>query len=91
MTPPSITIRLKPGREKPVLHGHPWVFSGAVAEIEGDRSTGPVAEVVSADGAWLARGLVQPASALVVRICTREANEARRRQQLASGDSSDVG
>ena len=76
MTPPSITIRLKPGREKPVLHGHPWVFSGAVAEIEGDRSTGPVAEVVSADGAWLARGLVQPASALVVRICTREANEA---------------
>jgi len=75
MTEPSMTIRLKPGREKPVLHGHPWIFSGAVGAVEGDAS-GPVADIVSADGNWLARGLAQPGAALVARVLTRRQDEA---------------
>ena len=31
-------ITLKQGKEKPLLRGHPWVFSGAVAKIEEDIS-----------------------------------------------------
>ncbi|MDP9121115.1 MAG: hypothetical protein M3O15_07055, partial [Acidobacteriota bacterium] len=30
-------LYLLPGREKPVLEGHPWVFSGAVARQDGPR------------------------------------------------------
>lgn len=61
-------VVLKPGRDKPVLHGHPWVFSGAVFKWEG-QATG-VVDVVSADGVWLARGLGLPGASLAVRLYT---------------------
>lgn len=66
----SVTVRLKPGREKPVLHRHPWVFSGAVERMEGAVGVGAEADVVSHDGAWLARGLAHPEAALTVRLYT---------------------
>ncbi len=68
----SVTVRLKAGRERPVLHGHPWVFSGAVEEVKGEAAVGAIAEVVSRDGNWLARGLYHPDAALSVRLYTRE-------------------
>lgn len=71
-----VTVRLKRGREKPVLHGHPWIFSGAIESVEGGAAAGDVAEVVSASGEWLARGLIQPGSALTVRLYTRDEAEA---------------
>ena len=43
-------IILKKGKEKPILRGHPWVFSGAVARAEGDLSPGEIGEVYSGDG-----------------------------------------
>ncbi len=71
----GVTVRLKHGREKSVLHGHPWVFSGAVAAVEGD-ATGPVpAEVTAANGEWLARGLYHPRAALAVRLYSRREEE----------------
>ena len=30
------TIRLKPGKERSALRGHPWVFDSAVAKGGGD-------------------------------------------------------
>ena len=84
MTESSMTIRLKPGREKPILHGHPWIFSGAVGAVEGDVSAGPLADIVSADGNWLARGLAQPGAALVARVLTRRQDEAVDGAFLAS-------
>lgn len=29
-------VHLIPGKERPLLQGHPWVFSGAIAKIEVD-------------------------------------------------------
>ncbi len=60
---------MKPGREKPVRHGHPWVFSGAVARWENGGIEG-VTNVVDSQGAWMARGLGLPGASLAVRLYT---------------------
>jgi 23S rRNA (cytosine1962-C5)-methyltransferase len=64
-----IRIRLKPGREGSIRRRHPWLFSGAVASLEGDGSDGR-AEIVSAGGVSLARGAYSPDSQIVARLWT---------------------
>jgi 23S rRNA (cytosine1962-C5)-methyltransferase len=66
---PAITVRLKAGREAPVRDGHPWVFSGAVAAVEGPEEPG-VARVVGADGRGLGSGFYSPRSQIRVRMVT---------------------
>ena len=46
-------LRLKPGREKSVLRKHPWVFSGAIAEVTGAPENGATVCVVSANDEFL--------------------------------------
>jgi len=65
-------IILKRGKEKPLLRGHPWVFSGAVAKVEGEVSPGDVGEVYSMDGQFLGIGHVNPHSQIIVRLLTRK-------------------
>jgi 23S rRNA (cytosine1962-C5)-methyltransferase len=56
------SVVLKPGRERSLRSFHPWVFSGAVGEIRGNPEEGDVVEVLSAEGAFLARGHYSPGS-----------------------------
>ncbi|MBC7234929.1 MAG: class I SAM-dependent rRNA methyltransferase [Chloroflexi bacterium] len=63
-------IRLKRGREKPVLHRHPWIFTGAVRETQGEPQPGDVVDVLDQNGAFLARGYYNPHSQIVVRLLT---------------------
>lgn len=63
-------IFLKKDRERPVLRGHPWIFSGAVERSEGDISEVGVADVFDHKKNWLARGLYNPKIQLVVRLLT---------------------
>jgi 23S rRNA (cytosine1962-C5)-methyltransferase len=65
-------VILKRGREKPVLRGHPWVFSGAVAKIEGEVSPGEGGEVYSKRGQFLGLGHINPRSQIVVRLLTQK-------------------
>jgi 23S rRNA (cytosine1962-C5)-methyltransferase len=65
-------VILKRGKEKPLLRGHPWVFSGAVAKVEGEVSPGDVGEVYSMDGQFLGIGHVNPHSQIIVRFLTRK-------------------
>jgi len=65
-------IILKQGREKPLLRGHPWVFSGAVAKIEGDISPGDMGEVYSTDGEFLGTGYVNLHSQIIFRLLGKE-------------------
>ena len=65
-------IILKRGREKPVLRGHPWVFSGAVAKVEGEVSPGEVGEVYSKEGQFLGIGHINPRSQIIVRLLTQK-------------------
>jgi 23S rRNA (cytosine1962-C5)-methyltransferase len=65
-------ILLKRGREKPARRGHPWIFSGAVAKIEGEISPGELGEVYSSQGQFLGLGHVNPHSQIVVRVLTQK-------------------
>jgi len=58
-----IDVILKKGKEKAVLHCHPWVFSGAVERIEGKPQNGEIVRLKDAKGSFMAfitinRGLV---------------------------------
>jgi len=65
-------IILKKGKEKPMLRGHPWVFSGAVARAEGDLTPGEIGEVYSGDGNFLGMGQFNPHSQIILRMLTRK-------------------
>ena len=60
-------IILKPRREESLLRFHPWVFSGAIAQIVGHPAEGDLVSVYSADGKLLACGHYQIGS-IAVRI-----------------------
>ena len=64
------SIYLKSGRERPVLNGHPWIFSGAIDSIEGDPQAAGVADVFDNKKTWIARGLYNPKSQIRVRLLT---------------------
>lgn len=53
-----------------MLHGHPWIFSGAVELVEGSPEQTGVADIFDAKKNWLARGLYNPKSAIRVRVLT---------------------
>lgn len=59
---------LKEGREKPILKRHPWIFSGAVKDLEGDPSPGETILIADRHGKFLARGAFSPQSQIRVRI-----------------------
>jgi 23S rRNA (cytosine1962-C5)-methyltransferase len=54
MTLPKII--LKPGKDEPVRRFHPWIFSGAIARMEGSPADGDLAEVFGRDGRLLGVG-----------------------------------
>lgn len=61
-------VVLAPGRERSVLRRHPWVFSGAIARVEGNPAPGTGVEVRAADGTPLGWGAFSPASQIRVRL-----------------------
>lgn len=68
MVPPAETrIWLRPGRDKAVREGHPWIFSGAVARREGPEEA-PLARVFTAGGEPLGLGFHSPASQIRIRL-----------------------
>jgi len=69
------TVVLKRNRAKPVLQRHPWIFSGAIARVEGEPSGGDVVDVHDAGGNWLARGALNRRSQIAVRLLTWRQDE----------------
>ena len=59
---------LKPGREKSLKRRHPWIFSGAVARVEGDPASGDTVEVRSSAGEFLAVAAYSPHSQIRARV-----------------------
>lgn len=70
------TIVLKEGKEKPVLNHHPWIFSGAIAHMEGNPRDGDVVEVVDSQRRFLARGYLNQRSQITVRLLSWREDEA---------------
>jgi len=73
--PPEAVI-LKTGREKPVRQRHPWIFSGAIQRLPKEIADGEIVDVYAMNGTWLARGYLNRASQIQVRILTWDEDEA---------------
>ena len=61
-------IILRKGREKSLIRRHPWLFSGAIAEVDGNPQPGETVAVASADGSIYGHGAYSPRSQIRTRI-----------------------
>ncbi len=75
-------IYLKPGREKALLRRHPWVFSGALARLEGEPEMGETVCVKAADGTVLGVAAYSPQSSIRARMWSFGQDENVDMQQL---------
>ena len=69
--PPEPThgrVHLKQGRDKPLRNRHPWIFSGAIKQIEGDPPPGSLVTVVDVHGRELALAYFNPRSQIQGRV-----------------------
>src|ERR1700748_909938 len=71
---PMIEVVLKKGKEKAVLHKHPWVFSGAIEKVKGKPENGEIVKLLDAKGAFMAYGFYNDQSRVALRLL--EWNEA---------------
>ncbi|MBF0154740.1 MAG: class I SAM-dependent methyltransferase [Magnetococcales bacterium] len=61
-------VILKTGRDKSLRRRHPWVFSGAVAEVRGAPRPGETVAILSAKEEHLGWGAYSPTSGIPVRV-----------------------
>ena len=64
---------LKPGREKSLRRRHPWVFSGAIAQVQGKAESGETIEVCSSSGDFLGLAAYSPHSQIRARVWSWDA------------------
>ncbi|SHK13241.1 class I SAM-dependent rRNA methyltransferase [Rhodothermus profundi] len=93
-------VVLKPGKDKLLRRGYPWVFANQLHRIEGEPRSGDVVEITAADGTTYGLGFYHEHSQIAVRFLTPDPNAQidagffRRRleralalRQAAFGDS----
>jgi len=65
-----LIVQLKPKKEVPVIHGHPWIYSGAVDKVQGEPEQEHLCRVLNAKGQFVCQGTYNPVSQLAVRVLT---------------------
>ena len=70
-------LYLKPGKEESLKRFHPWVFSGAIAKVEGEPEEGEVVDVYTSKKEFIACGHFQIGS-IAVRVLTFKQEEINR-------------
>ena len=71
-----IKVILRKGREDSLRRVHPWVFSGAIAEIQGNPAEGDMVAVHASDGSLMAYGHYQIGS-IAVRVLSFDESALR--------------
>lgn len=71
MSPSPAKVLLRPGEDRRVRGGHPWVFSNEIASYEGAFEDGDVLDVADSRGAFLGRAYVNRHSLIAARLLTR--------------------
>ena len=71
-----IKVILRKGRDESLRRFHPWVFSGAIAEIQGAPAEGDMVSVHASDGTVLAYGHYQIGS-IAVRVLSFDESALR--------------
>jgi 23S rRNA (cytosine1962-C5)-methyltransferase len=93
----SGVVMLKKKGVKPVQRHHPWVFSGAIASVEGLVGDGDIVDVCDSGRNWMARGYINRRSQIAVRILTWNRGESinpgfwRRRVEQAVSSRNRLG
>ena len=70
-------VYLKAGKEESLKRFHPWVFSGAIAKVEGEPEEGEVVDVYTSKKEFIACGHFQIGS-IAVRVLTFRQEEINR-------------
>lgn len=65
-------IMLKKGREAALTHGHPWVFSGAIAAVYGKPAAGDIVRAKNSAGMPQALGFYNPRTDIAFRFLTSD-------------------
>jgi len=69
-----VSIILKRGKEKAVLQRHPWVFSGALQQVNGKPENGQLVSVLAFDKEFLAYGHYNQQSRVAIRLLEWDEN-----------------
>ena len=87
-----IDVILKKGKEKAVLHRHPWVFSGAIESVKGKPANGDIVRLLDAKGGFMAYGFFNDQSRVALRLLewneAVEVNEGWFREKVVAAVSS---
>jgi 23S rRNA (cytosine1962-C5)-methyltransferase len=65
------TLFLRSGKDRPVRLGHPWVYSGAIRDLDPALPPGAMVRLCAADGAPLGVGYANPRCTIAVRLLSR--------------------
>jgi 23S rRNA (cytosine1962-C5)-methyltransferase len=66
------SVILKPGKERRLLAGHPWVYAGEIAKITGAPADGDDVDIRDNKERFLGRGLLNTKSQITVRRFTTQ-------------------
>jgi len=82
------SVILKPGKERRLVSGHPWVYAGEIAKITGDPADGAEVDIRDFKERFHGRGLLNTKSKIIVRRFTTQKEELdksffRRRLETA--------
>jgi 23S rRNA (cytosine1962-C5)-methyltransferase len=68
-------VALRAGREKSLRLRHPWVFSGAIAAVDGAPTSGETVALYADSGQFLATAAWSPASTIRARVWSFDVRE----------------
>ncbi len=82
------SVILKPGKERRLVAGHPWVYAGEIAKMTGDPADGSEVDLRDSRERFHGRGLLNTKSQITVRRFTTQKEELdkeffRRRLEAA--------
>lgn len=66
------SVTLQRSRKKRLEQGHPWVYAGEIASVEGEPQNGGLVDILNHQGRFLAAGYYNPASQIRVRVVSHQ-------------------
>ena len=72
----AATVTLRPRKARPFFGRHPWVLDTAIQSIDGDPADGDLVDLLSENGRFIARGMLNHRSRIRVRLYTWQAAQA---------------
>ena len=76
-------VHVVDGRQKKLVHGHPWVYGNEIASVEGEPQDGGLVTVVDFRGRHMGTGFYNSRSLITVRLLTKR-REAITDELIAS-------